>query len=128
MVSVPQPIPDTGPAELDRSALERLFRFGGAPLLDEMIRLFLAALPERLAAARAAIAGGDDASVERALHALKSSAAQLGAMRLHRLSATGEQSAREGPRSALVPLLEELDRESLRVREWLTGDGRQGLA
>jgi HPt (histidine-containing phosphotransfer) domain-containing protein len=125
---MPQSAPDAGTAELDRSALERLYRFGGAPLLDEMIRLFVAALPERLAAARAAIAGDDNGAVERALHALKSSAAQLGAMRLHHLSAAGEQTAREGPRSALAPLLEELERESARVSDWLTGAGRQGLA
>jgi two-component system sensor histidine kinase/response regulator len=114
--------------ELDRSALERLYRFGGAALLDEMIRLFVAVLPERLDAARAVAIGGDAAAGERALHSLKSGSAQLGAMRLQRLSAAGEQSVRDGAGATLAPLLEEIERESVRVREWLTGDGRQGIS
>jgi HPt (histidine-containing phosphotransfer) domain-containing protein len=113
--------------DLDRSALERLYRFGGAALLDEMIRLFVAVLPERLEAARAITTGGDAAVAERALHSLKSGSGQLGAMRLHRLSAAGEQSVREGAGATLAPLLDDIAQESTRVREWLAGDGRRGI-
>lgn len=119
---------DAATADLDRSALERLHQFGGAALLDEMIRLFLVVLPERLDAARAITTGGDAAAAERALHSLKSGSAQLGAMRLHRLSAAGEQSVRAGAGAMLTPLLDDLERESVRVREWLAGDGRRGIS
>jgi hypothetical protein len=49
-------------------------------------------------------------------------------MRLHRLSAAGEQSVRAGAGATLTPLLDDLERESVRVREWLAGDGRRGIS
>ena len=70
----------------DRDALTRLERFGGIRLLDEMIGLFLGIAPERLAAAAAGLDQGDAVATENAMHALKSSSAQLGALRLSRLA------------------------------------------
>jgi HPt (histidine-containing phosphotransfer) domain-containing protein len=107
--------------ETDPQALERLRRFGGEKLLGNMIILFLDAVPRRLAAARLGLAQGDGPAVEHELHALKSSAAQLGALRMHRLSQQGEQLARAGTLDALDPILRELDAEAPRVREWLDG-------
>lgn len=103
----------------DQAALDRLRRFGGGKLLGEMIALFLAAAPERLGLARAAAARGDAKDVELALHSLKSSAAQLGALQMQRLSDDGEQRARLGDLGAIPRLLEALDEEHARVREWL---------
>lgn len=108
-------LPDTDP-----EALERLRRFGGAKLLGDMITLFLEAMPQRVGAARQALARGDAHAVEHELHALKSSAAQLGAMHLCRLSQEGERLARAGTLDAAPDILDQLDSEMPRVRAWLT--------
>jgi HPt (histidine-containing phosphotransfer) domain-containing protein len=112
----------------DSSALERLRRFGGSKLLGEMIGLFLQAAPERVQGARAALKRGDTSEVERALHSLKSSAAQLGAMHLQRLSERGERLAKSEKLDELPILMEALDTELVRVREWLTRARPEGVA
>lgn len=112
----------------DGAALDRLKRFGGAKLLGEMIRLFLAAAPERIATARTALGRGNAHDVELALHSLKSSAAQLGALRMQRLSERGELEARAGTLASLPGVLEELDEEHARVREWLIRARDEGTA
>jgi HPt (histidine-containing phosphotransfer) domain-containing protein len=114
-----QPTSDAGLPATDRSALDRLRRFGGQKLLGDMITLFLAAAPERLAAAREALSRRDAPGVEQALHALKSSAAQLGAMRMHRLSERGEALAVAGSLDGADALLAELEAERERVHRWL---------
>jgi two-component system sensor histidine kinase/response regulator len=103
----------------DPAALDRLKRFGGGKLLNEMIALFLAAAPERIAAARAASEGGDVSGAEMALHSLKSSSAQLGAMRMQRLSEQGEHRARGGSLDGITEITRELEQELERVRDWL---------
>ena len=69
----------------DDASLERLKRFGGGKLLREMIALFCSAAPERISAARAGVEAGDAHATEQAMHSLKSSSAQLGALRMQRL-------------------------------------------
>jgi len=105
--------------ETDPEALERLRRFGGNKLLGDMITLFLEAMPQRLSAARRGITSGDAHVVEHELHALKSSAAQLGALRMHRLSQEGEQLAKAGTLGPASDVLDQLDAEMPRVQEWL---------
>jgi len=104
----------------DPEALERLRRFGGAKLLGDMIALFLEAVPQRLAAARRGLTGGDAHAVEHELHALKSSSAQLGALRMHRLSLEGEMLARAGTLDGASEMLDALEAEEPRVRAWLS--------
>lgn len=105
----------------DPAALDRLRRFGGSQLLNTMITLFLASTPERIDATATAIAAGDAAAAELALHSLKSSAAQLGALRMQRLSALGELQAQAGELADLDGLVVELRRELAGVQEWLVG-------
>lgn len=105
----------------DPAALDRLKRFGGAKLLNEMIALFLTAAPERIAAARAGTDANDAQATELALHSLKSSSAQLGAMRMQRLSEQGERLARDKNLAIVGFLVQDLDDEFVRVREWLNG-------
>jgi two-component system sensor histidine kinase/response regulator len=119
--SAGSPLPAT-----DRAALDRLRRFGGATLLGKMIDLFLVAAPERIEAAARADAAGDVEGVERALHSLKSSSAQLGAIRMQRLSEQGEHRAREGSLDGVAQLTSELEEELARVREWLTTARAEG--
>lgn len=106
--------------ETDPEALERLRRFGGAKLIGDMISLFLEAMPQRLAAARSALDRGDAPAVEHELHALKSSSAQLGALRMYRLSEEGERLAKAGTLDAAAGILTQLATEMPRVHEWLT--------
>jgi HPt (histidine-containing phosphotransfer) domain-containing protein len=110
----------------DASALDRLKRFGGGKLLTEMIALFLTVAPERVAAARQAHQAGDLPTLERALHSLKGSAAQLGARRLQRLSERGERLAGLGTVAGVPILVQELDEELARVCEWLIKAREEG--
>ena len=108
---------------LDPEALDRLKRFGGGKLLREMIALFLVAAPERLAAASAGVETGNTSEMEMALHSLKSSSAQLGALRMQRLSERGELLARSGSSDVIDPvraLVKDLEEEFVHVRAWLT--------
>jgi HPt (histidine-containing phosphotransfer) domain-containing protein len=107
------------PFDYDPDALERLRRFGGPKLLADMITLFLEALPQRLTAAREGARRGEAPTVEHALHALKSSSAQLGALRMHRLSVEGEQLAKAGTLDGVSRILDDLDDERTRVTSWL---------
>jgi two-component system sensor histidine kinase/response regulator len=71
--------------------------FGGdAVLLADVIRLFAADAPVRIAQLRAAIAAGDAAAIQAAAHTLRGSAANFGASTL--LDAVGalEEAARTG--------------------------------
>lgn len=113
--ATPGELPDSDP-----EALERLLRFGGAKLLGDMITLFLEAVPQRLSAARSALARGDAPAVEYELHALKSSSAQLGALSMYRLSEEGERLARAGALEAASDILDRLDAERPRVDRWLS--------
>lgn len=83
-------------AGLDGAAAARLQRVGGARLLRGMIELFLEHGPVRLAAAEAGAERADWREVERAWHSLKSSAANLGAVRLAEAAARAEAAAAAG--------------------------------
>ncbi|MEO8621354.1 MAG: Hpt domain-containing protein [bacterium] len=103
----------------DSDALERLKRFGGGKLLSEMIALFLASAPDRIGAARAGFDAGDASAIEMALHSLKSSSAQLGAMRMQRLSERGEHIAHTGSLDSVGQIVQDLEEEFPRVQDWL---------
>jgi HPt (histidine-containing phosphotransfer) domain-containing protein len=80
----------------DGVAIERLQRLGGAELVRGMLELFLAQAPERIRALEAAAAAGDASQVEKAAHSLKSSAGNLGALRLQNAAALLELAAGGG--------------------------------
>ena len=109
-----------GMPALDPDALSRLERFGGKKLLFEMIALFQVAAPERVAAASAGLACGDIEAVELALHSLKSSSGQLGAVRLGLLSERGEALTRAGDLDGMTAIVGELNHELVRVQAWLS--------
>lgn len=85
---------------LDRAAATRLHRIGGTRLLQGMIELFLEHAPARLAAADAALAAGTLGEAERAWHSLKSSAGNLGAVRLQAAAGQAEAAAAAGDGAA----------------------------
>ncbi len=100
----------------DADALRRLERFGGLKLREELTTLFLQEAPGRIATARAALAGGDLDAVRIMAHMLKSSAGQMGALRVQLLC-----ERLEGPDHPpdLVRALSGLDEEVARYAAWL---------
>ena len=130
IVASQEPIPPMGTFQyadtvqlpaIDREALTRLERFGGIKLLHEMIALFLENARERLATAADGLDAGDAGATENAMHSLKSSSAQLGALRLSRLCEQAETIARGGTLRGMAALLDECRDELARVDAWLAG-------
>ena len=111
----------SGTPSTDPEAVARLERFGGRKLLNEMIALYLSSAPDRLSAAAAGVAASDAAATEDALHALKSSSAQLGAVRLSRLCEQGEALARGGTLTPVGALIDAGRNELGLVEAWLDG-------
>jgi HPt (histidine-containing phosphotransfer) domain-containing protein len=103
----------------DAASLERLKRFGGNKLLGEMIALFISAAPERIGAARAGVDANDARATEMALHSLKSSSAQLGALQMQRLSERGEHLSHAGSLVGVDKIVQDLEEEFPRVQIWL---------
>lgn len=81
---------------LNGTALARLRRIGGASLVRQMVDLYLAGGPARVQAIAEGAAAGDATRVERAAHALKSSAGNIGAEQLQHTADALEALAAEG--------------------------------
>ena len=94
---------------IDDAALERLRGFGGDKLLHGMIELFVKNAPARAADAREALDCGDSAALRSALHALKSSAGQLGAVSVHEACVAGEELASRGELNACAPHVQRIE-------------------
>jgi HPt (histidine-containing phosphotransfer) domain-containing protein len=99
----------------DADALRRLERFGGLKLRQELTTLFLQEAPARIASARAALASGDVESVRSMAHMLKSSAGQMGALRMQLIC---QQLEIQDP-APDARALSELDEELARYTAWL---------
>jgi len=87
-------------ALLDNEALTRLEGFGGARLVRGMVELFVRNAPVKATEAREAFDCGDAAALRSALHALKSSAGQLGAVSVYEACIAGEELASRGDLAA----------------------------
>ena len=94
---------------IDEAALDRLRGFGGDKLLHGMIELFVRNAPVRAADAREALDCGDAAAMRSALHALKSSAGQLGAVSVHEACVAGEELASRGELNACAAHVERIE-------------------
>ena len=94
---------------LDNSAIERLRGFGGEKLVGGMIELFVKNAPRKAADAREALDCGDAAALRAALHALKSSSGQLGAVSVHQACVAGEELASRGELSACAEHVERIE-------------------
>ncbi|MBW3557178.1 MAG: response regulator, partial [Actinobacteria bacterium] len=112
----------TGGAELDSEILAHLIGMDeetGFTLLGEVADLLARDTPPRLAQMREAVATGAPAALRQAAHALKGSAATLGATAVAALSAQLEELGKAGQLEGASPLLDELDEEVPRVIEAL---------
>jgi HPt (histidine-containing phosphotransfer) domain-containing protein len=85
-------MPAAPPPEM-REALALVQRIGGADLLHKVIGLFRTTSEQRMGALREAVAAGERQQVSRLAHAMKGSAAQVGAEALRALSAALEKEA-----------------------------------
>ena len=96
---------------IDPQAQARLKEWGGAKLLTQMIRLFLETAPNRMAQGRKGLAEGNVREAERGVHSLKSSAANVGALRVSRLAAQMEDHAARADLAAVAAQMPSLESE-----------------
>ena len=107
-------ITDPFAATLDRAALDAIRALdegGAAGLLQQVVQLYLESAPPLIAELRRAGAAGDAAAVRNAAHSLKSSSANLGAVRLAELCKAIEHAARAGVLRGDLPGVEDIERE-----------------
>jgi CheY-like chemotaxis protein len=97
---------------LDPDTLVELQDPGIPGLLAELIGLFSEDAPHNVARLHAAVAGADPAEVTRIAHALKGSAATLGARTMAATCAAIEAAGRAGRAADLGPALAELQRQT----------------
>jgi len=110
---------EADPPALDDEALAnlRLLQSPGEPdFVTELIDQFCADIPERFADLERAVHAGDAHAVDLIAHTLKSSAANLGLMRLSHGCAAIEHRAREGTLHGMLEAVGDLRREFDRVK------------
>ncbi|MCK5558236.1 MAG: response regulator, partial [Candidatus Hydrogenedentes bacterium] len=107
------------PVDIDGVA-ERLD--GDVEFLREIMQEFLDFAPEQLECIRAGIKSGDAASVERAAHTLKGSAATINAERVRATALRLEEIGRAWNLSAAEATLAQLEAEFRRVQDFLMTD------
>jgi signal transduction histidine kinase/CheY-like chemotaxis protein len=110
---------------LDRDVIASLRQLSGddePDLFAELVQLFLEDTPARLEELNKALDAQDPESMERAAHALKSSAANLGAMGLSRLFREIESAGREQDIERATPLIKESGQEYERVQSALESE------
>ena len=114
---------------IDPAALKRLEDWGGESLSKEIVRLFLENGPTRVEQIREAMDGDDLDVPERGAHSLKSSAANVGAQLLQKVSGDLELAASEGDLKRvrdLVPNLEEAFSQAVQELElFVKEDGNE---
>jgi HPt (histidine-containing phosphotransfer) domain-containing protein len=91
--------------------------------MRDVVGLFVAAAPTRLASAEDGLATGDMARAATAFHTLRSGCGQLGARRLEELCASGEQMAKHGDVAAAGERLRDVRVEYDRCLEWFRTHG-----
>lgn len=92
----------SGEPALSDHVLDEIRGVGGDRLVGEMLEIFSRRTPERLDAARAALAAGDLEAAARALHSLRSGAATVGGRRLAAAAAGLERAARRADAEELA--------------------------
>ena len=99
------------------AGLRRLADAAGGEVLDELAELFARDTPQRLTTLRRAVADGDTHTLTETAHALRGSAANLGATTMVRLCQQLEHQANSGNRQAVAELLARLEALHPRVAQ-----------
>lgn len=110
------------PNPFDPAALERLLKLGGPKFTREMIDLFASYGAKKMAEARQARQSGNLTALAEAAHPLKSSAGNVGAVRVQALATRLEASAREQKAEAAGAQLDELERAFAEACSILEGE------
>jgi HPt (histidine-containing phosphotransfer) domain-containing protein len=110
---------------MDRNALQRLERVGGADLLVRIIDQFLASARQRLETACDCGKSGNLETLGKTLHSLKDAASNLGALGVRDLSAHIERLSVQGAKDLILPLLCQLDRMLQQTEHWLLSERRE---
>lgn len=97
------------PSRFNSDAIERLLKLGGPKFTLEMIELFRSYGGKKIAEALEARQTGDLLALAEAAHPLKSSAGNVGAIRVQELAAQVESSARELQAELAGARLDELE-------------------
>ena len=98
------------PSALNPAAIERLCKLGGDKFAVEMIDLFVSYGGQKVAETRLAQQAGNLAGVAEAAHPIKSSAGNVGALRVQESAARVELLAREAKAEAVTSQVGELER------------------
>lgn len=109
----------TSGSHLDDEAIQRIRKLGGEKLLTRLAGTFLAGVPRRLDAARAALARGDAAGVSQSAHDLRSSCGLIGAFVMESLCRDIETLGDGGQLEGMPGLVDGLDAEFAEVRRAL---------
>lgn len=87
----------------------------GGSLLDQVVHLALASLPEHLEGLRRHLASGEREGLQRLAHILKGTSGSFGAKGLSDCAKALERAVREGDGANLDQKLQEVEAEALRV-------------
>ncbi len=110
---------------VDPAALNELKAFqdeGDDDIVAELIGIFLDDCPGRLESIRHGVENDDAAEIASAAHALKSSSAQLGALRMSAICQMLESDGKAGKTDNAAELSSELLDEFERVRQQFSAD------
>lgn len=117
--------------DLDPRGLNRLRELGGVGLLREMLELFSVYGAERIAGVTSAQLAMDAAGIRREVHALKSSAGQVGASMIQKLAEDIEHFAQRADVAQCTVLLVDLQTAWGRIlpllRQAIDGAGNDPL-
>lgn len=97
----------------------RLGQFGDGELRDKLVVLFRMHAPCRIHAVEEAFRKTDLQALAEVSHSLKSSAGNLGLIRIQELSGRIEEDARDGRTGRLDALVRDLQAGFARIRAWL---------
>jgi CheY-like chemotaxis protein len=107
---------------LNRAALDNiraLSRDTGDALVQKVIAAYVSDTPRHLHALRHALVARESDTIRRIAHGLKSASANIGALRLAALCRELEQLGRDSSVDGAAPLLSDMEREFLSVRQSL---------
>jgi HPt (histidine-containing phosphotransfer) domain-containing protein len=102
--------------QLDPAALERLRRLGGDAFTLKMTSLFLSYGAQKIGEARRALDAANLADLANAVHPIKSSAGNIGAVQVQHFAAQLEQLALDSQAETLPSLMANLEQAFASVK------------
>jgi HPt (histidine-containing phosphotransfer) domain-containing protein len=113
----------TSGTPIEQADFDALLELLDRDTMREVIGMFAASAPERLAVAHAGLASGDLVSVATACHTMRSGCGQLGARRMEELCASGERAAKAGDAGQAAVYMQDVGTELERCLSWFRAQG-----